>query len=70
MSHCGGPDGKIRHMQAQRLKQDFVNVIQQYQNTENTFSKRYRQQVARQIRIGNGRWMQHDHISSNQDSTL
>ncbi|KAJ8657733.1 hypothetical protein O0I10_006548 [Lichtheimia ornata] len=51
MSHCGGPDGKIRHMQAQRLKQDFVNVIQQYQNTENTFSKRYRQQVARQIRI-------------------
>lgn len=52
MSHCGGPDGKIRHMQAQRLKQDFVNVIQQYQNTENTFSKRYRQQVARQIRIG------------------
>ncbi|KAI7862427.1 t-SNARE [Spinellus fusiger] len=46
-----GSDLNIRKAQVERLKKDFVNIIQRYQDVERTYSQKYRQRVERQIRI-------------------
>ena len=48
-----GADIKIRRTQGNRVRQEFVQVIQQFQDMERGYAKKYRQRVERQIRIGN-----------------
>ncbi|KAI8142413.1 t-SNARE [Fennellomyces sp. T-0311] len=52
-SYCnaGSPDAKIRRAQADRVRQEFIQSIQRFQDMERGYAKKYRQQVERQIRI-------------------
>ncbi|KAI9338140.1 t-SNARE [Pilaira anomala] len=45
------PDIKIRRAQAARVKREFITCIQRYKDVEATFNQKYRQRVARQIKI-------------------
>jgi syntaxin 1B/2/3 len=38
--------------QAARVKKEFITCIQKYKDIEATFNQKYRQRVARQVRIG------------------
>ncbi|KAI9245096.1 t-SNARE [Phascolomyces articulosus] len=46
-----GSDMKIRKTQANRVRQEFVQAIQKFQDMERGYAKKYRQRVERQIRI-------------------
>ncbi|KAI8084919.1 t-SNARE [Halteromyces radiatus] len=44
-------DGQIRRTQTNALRKRFMGTIQQYQDMERTYDRRYRQRIERQIRI-------------------
>ncbi|KAG2222964.1 hypothetical protein INT45_012942 [Circinella minor] len=46
-----GADVRIRQTQSNRVRQEFVQVIQRFQDMERGYAKKYRQRVERQIRI-------------------
>ncbi|KAI9492824.1 t-SNARE [Zychaea mexicana] len=46
-----GSEARIRQTQADRVRQEFVHLIQRFQDMERGYAKKYRQRVERQIRI-------------------
>ncbi|KAI8881476.1 t-SNARE [Backusella circina FSU 941] len=49
--HKKNSDLNIRKVQVARIKKDFIACIQRYKDVEGSFNQRYRQRVARQVRI-------------------
>ncbi|GAA5805648.1 t-SNARE [Helicostylum pulchrum] len=49
--HPNNSDLKIRRAQAARVKKEFISCIQRYKDVEGSFNQKFRQRVARQIRI-------------------
>lgn len=50
-THPKNSDLNIRRAQAARVKKEFITSIQRYKDVEATFNQKYRQRVARQIKI-------------------